>query len=178
MQVVLSKTSLGIIRKLSYTFPSADLRSLYYSLIHPYFEYCNIARRSSETVFFHKLLSNQKKALRLIDGQRINSHAALIFKTYNILNLSDINVLRSACFMYEAVNLEIPSMSNHHFVHNHFTRKSTDVHIIQCRLKVCVESIKFRGPRSWNSIDLHVRLSKSICIFKRKYKSYLLGQYL
>ena len=62
-------------------------------------------------------------------------------------------------------------------IHNHFTRKSTDIHIIQCRLKLRVESIKFRDPHLWNSIDLQIRLSKSVYIFKRKYKSYLLGQY-
>ena len=61
--------------------------------------------------------------------------------------------------MYKAVNLELPSMFNHYFVrnsdvHNQFIRKSTDIHFLQCRLKVRVESIAFRGPHIWNSIDL------------------------
>ena len=36
---------------------------------------------------------------------RTYSHAAPIFKKYNILNLSDINILQSACFMYKAATL-------------------------------------------------------------------------
>ena len=69
MQVLLSKTSksLDIISKISYTLPCTALLSLYYTLILLFTNIYNSAILHGVACLFHKLMSNQKKAVHLID---------------------------------------------------------------------------------------------------------------
>ena len=69
------------------------LRSLYATLINPYFECCNIAGASNSIIQLEKLFIMQKKVLRVITGSIWNSHTSYLFKSNNNLKLFDFNTL-------------------------------------------------------------------------------------
>ena len=65
---------------------SADtLRSLYFALVHPYYEYANIVWAVKNTVVLQKLFITEKRAVRIpaITNSPCNAHTyPLIRKTY------------------------------------------------------------------------------------------------
>ena len=70
---------------------------LYYALINPYFDYCNIVWGIERNVHLENLFKLQKKAVRMITWSKWNSHSSPIFKKLNIFNLFDINILSCPC---------------------------------------------------------------------------------
>ena len=94
--VLLNKTNknLGVIRKLSKLLPLYILHSPYNTLIDPYLQYCNIACATCNTSSVDKLFRMQKRAIRIITGNKWNSHTGNLFKNCNILKLGDKNSLQ------------------------------------------------------------------------------------
>ena len=106
MKVVLNKTSknFGICRKLSFILPSVVVKTLHYSPIKPYIEYCNIAWAVHRTVQIDLLYRIQKKCMRMLTNSHRKARAAPLFKPMNVLNVYDMNKLQIACFVYKSVN--------------------------------------------------------------------------
>ena len=74
-----------------------------------------------------------KKAIRIITGNKWNSHTDNLFKNCNILKLEDINSLQVGCFVYQVINGNMPdSFTNYfimnHGIHTHLTRRIHDIH--------------------------------------------------
>ena len=55
--------SIGIIRKIRKNMPCDVLRNLYFSLLHPSFEYCNVIWAVNITVSLESLFRMQKRAI-------------------------------------------------------------------------------------------------------------------
>ena len=68
IQIITNKVSKGIciLYKVSSILPHSVLKSLYYALIHPYLEYCNIIWASKNDLQLNKLFLKQKRAIRAI----------------------------------------------------------------------------------------------------------------
>jgi len=58
--------SIGIIKHIRKNLPQSVLSALYFSLVHPYFEYCNIVWGICRSAVFNSLFLQQKKAIRVI----------------------------------------------------------------------------------------------------------------
>ena len=72
--------NIGILFKIQKKVPTDSLRSLYYTLIHPYYEYCNIVWAARHTTALDTVMHTQKKAVRLITHSKRNAHTQEIFK--------------------------------------------------------------------------------------------------
>ena len=70
--------SIGIISRCSFFLPKSSLRMLYYSLIYPYFYYCNIVWASTYKVISAALLSCKSALLELL----INHISMLIYRPH------------------------------------------------------------------------------------------------
>lgn len=175
--------NLGVIRKLSSVLPCFVLHTLYNTLIQPYLDYCNIAWASQPSAKLEELFRLQKKAVRIISNKKWNAHTSSLFKSLNILKISDVNKLQVACFVYKGVHHTLPSSFNNYFtlnsaVHDYNTRISSGVHLLQSRIVARHFSIKFHGARVWNSVPIEIRLSLSEHIFKKKLKLFLISSYI
>jgi hypothetical protein len=167
---------------LSSTLPFDILYSLYNTIVNPYFDYCNIAWATNATTKLDKLNRIQKKALCIITKSKWNAHTTPLFRSKNILKICDINSLQVGCFVYKAThNILPPSFCNYFMlnsdVHDHYTRKSSDIHSLESRTSIRQYNVRLYGIKIWNSIPTDIKQSKSIHIFKRKYKYFLLFQY-
>ena len=58
--------SMGILEKIKSNVPCVILRNLYFTLLQPYLDYCNIVRATGTSVMLNKLLVVQNKVLRII----------------------------------------------------------------------------------------------------------------
>ena len=74
--------SVGIIRKSTLYLSTKSLRTLYFSLLYPYFFYCNLVWASTN---LSRLVILQKRVLRTIAKPQCYAHTDAIFKNLGIL---------------------------------------------------------------------------------------------
>ena len=154
---------------------------LYNSLVHPYFDYCNIVWACEQNVHTEALFKTQKKAVRIITKSAWNCHSAPLFKINQILNIFDINKLQTGCFVYKSLNGLLPQTFENYFCKNsllHTTRSQSCLHLFYHRTKVRSNCIKTFGSKFWNSLPVTIKESNSINIFKGKLKSHLIKDYV
>ena len=155
---------------------------LYYALINPYFDYCNIVWGIERNLHLENLFKLQKKAVRVITWSKWNSHSSPIFKQLNIFNSFDINLVQMTCFVYRSPNGQLPPMFKDYFVqnctvHNHITRHCLNLQLPFHRKNIRANSIRVSGVKFWNSISLELRQKPSVFSFKRNIKKYLISLY-
>ena len=164
--------SIGILSKLRIILPPFTLRSLYFSLVFPYLNYCNVVYGGAYACHLKPLEALQKRAIRIINSAPFYSHTNDLFLRSQILKLADIFKLNVAIFMFKNRNnldFQVP--------HDHYTRSSLELVSNFQRLSLTQKSLFFVGPKLWNTIPAFVKQSPSTNIFKSRYKRYLLGLY-
>ena len=180
VSLVCNKVSkhVGILRRIKNKIPVSLLRSLYFTLVNPYFEYCNIIWAICSSVVLEKLFRIQKKAIRLIANSDWNAHTAPLFRDFNVLTVHQINRLQVASFMFKVFYKLLPQYFNDMFisnslVHNYNTRQCDDFHVPYHRLVLASNSIRVYGVNVWNSIPRDLRNTTSLKLFRTMYKLYL-----
>ena len=66
--------SIGIKPRCSFFLPKSSLRMLYYSLIYPYFYFCNTIWASTSKTNLRRLVILQKRIIRIINKSHFNAH--------------------------------------------------------------------------------------------------------
>ena len=99
---------LGILARLRHRLPSRILVNLYYTFVHPYFDYCNIIWATGSSTSLNNLFILQKK------GYAYHHHTFVLASTHcsYVLTVFDINKLQTACFMFKVFNQQLPSYFN------------------------------------------------------------------
>ena len=170
------------ISRCSFFLPKSSLRMLYYSLIYPYFYYCNIVWASTYKTNLRRLVILQKRIIRIINKSHFNAHTDPIFKDLGILKFNDIHLLQLGQFMYSCKNSFLPPKFNNNFsqsnqFHSYNTRNSQAYRLPYCRTNTKKFSPFFQGPKFFNSLDNKIINSQSLSSFKKKLKIKLLSKY-
>jgi len=173
--------NLGVILKIRKNLPQNVLRCLYFSLIHPYYEYCNIVWAINRTTVLNDLFVTQKKALRIITNSDWNCHTKPLFDKLHILSIFSLNDFQVGCLMFCATHSLLPKYFWDMFVYNsdiheYDTRYKADVHSTHHRLNCLTFSIRIYGPTLWNSLAIDLRNVSAYHIFRNRYKHILLTE--
>ena len=104
--------SIGILFKATRSINSKSLRSIYFTLIHPYINYANIAWASTNKTYLNRILGKQKQATRIMYSDGISIPSRLLMKELNILNKYQINILQHLLFMFKVKNSIPPRIFN------------------------------------------------------------------
>ena len=94
----------GCLKRLQNTVPSHVLKAIYNSLILPHLNYCILAWGST----ISRVFKLQKKAIRIINNQKYNSHTDPLYKGNKMLKLSDIYTLKALKFHYQYTHNNVP----------------------------------------------------------------------
>ena len=171
--------NIGVIYRIRKNLPYDALHSLYYALINPYFEYCNIVWAIHRNSKLQNLFICQKKAVRVVTLSGPRTHTEKLFNKLKILTIFDINNLQIACFMYRCVNKLIPI--NFHFMfpsnsiyHSYNTRQKNKIHINKYKLNIRKYTVNIFGPKLFNSLPNYLVETKNVFTFKNNYKFWLL----
>ena len=70
------------------------LKTLHYSLIHPYFQYCNIIWGAVSKLALNRLICLQKRAMRLLTNSCYRTSSNPLFQRLGILKVNDIHRLQ------------------------------------------------------------------------------------
>ena len=73
---------------------------LYYSLIYPYFYYCNIVWASTYKTNLRRLVILRKRIIRIINKSNFKALTDSIFTDLGILKFNDIHLVQLDQFMF------------------------------------------------------------------------------
>ena len=102
---------IGMICKIRHFIPPGILINLYFTLVHPYFEYCNIVWATNLILSLSKLSNMLKRTMRVITNFKWNAHTTPIFKNLCVLTLYNINKFHTGYFMFKVNNTLLQSTS-------------------------------------------------------------------
>ena len=173
--------SIGIIRKSSPYLQNSSLRTLYFSLIYPYLQYCYLVWSSTYPTNLSRLIILQKRVVRLIGKKDYIAHTNPIFKELHLLKFQDIQKLQTCQFMFSYTKKIVPYNFQEMFtlnsqIHNHNTRSKTLFHIPAARTKLRQFSVQYQGPTVYNTLNEEIKQSISY-VFTKKIKRQLISNY-
>ena len=154
------------------------LKTVYYTLIHPYLNYGTILWASSSKTHMRKLQIMQNKAIRAITLSKYNASASPIFKTLGILPVDDIYKFQLSTFMYMHVAHMLPASLMDFFtpninVHDHNTRHRLDPHVRNSNSLLTVQSFLHKAPEIWYQLPQTIKQSITKISFMTKMRKYL-----
>ena len=189
IKIINSKISKGcyaIIRLRPYV-NIKTLLQIYYALVYTHLQYCVTSWGAAAPSHTKKIITKQKKILRLMTYSSFNSHSDPLFKSLKILKIEDILNLKTAMDMYVNIKFDKENSKNptnnkliplHNF-YKYNTRSKADeqYYVPSVSKNIGKTTLNYLRPYTWNKIPLHIRNSKSLILFKKNYKEHLLIQY-
>ena len=130
IQMIENKISknVGILYRSKFLLNQKSLTSIYFSFIHVYINYANIAWSRTNPSKLKKILNKQKHASRIIIlSEERNTHSRPLMKKLGILNIFQLNILQTLLFMFKTKNEESPRIFSDQFSnieHKYSTRFS------------------------------------------------------
>ena len=133
-----------------------SLKIMYFSYIHSYLNYANIALASTCKTKSKPLLYKQKQAVRIVFNEGRLSYSKLLFKILNALNVYKINLYQHLNFIYRLENSNIPAIFNNivnKAEHKYPTKfSSLNYTLRKYSFTNSRFSISFRGRKLWNEV--------------------------
>ena len=94
--------------KASFYLSTKSLRTLYFSLVNPYFFYCNLVWASTYRTNLSRLVILQKRVVTTTAKTHFYAQTDLVFKNLGILKFHDIHLLQLGLFMYSFQKHTLP----------------------------------------------------------------------
>ena len=172
--------SVSILKMLKFNFPGKVLKNLYFSLIYPYYTYCNLIWGSADNKHLNSLVKLQKKSVRIISKVGYLEHTKPLFKNLKILQVHEIYNFNCAKFIYQCYNehslknfkRNLHTNSNYH---DYNTRNKESLRKPKGRLMKFKNSFMSHGIEIWNSLHDSIKDAKTIISFKAHLKGYMMN---
>jgi len=161
--------SIGIIKRISHLLSPQILKNLYYALIHPYLNYCNLIWTSTYPTHLDKLQILQKKAIRVITNSSYNSHTKTLFHNLNVLTINQIRQVQTYDFMFRYERNLLPSAFNSFFPTALLTTQTRSNRTYICpypRTNTRKFSIGYQGPLLWNNLPNSIKTATGFSQYK------------
>ena len=155
--------AIGVLNRLKHFLPLTILIQLYNSLIFSHFNY-GILLWAWQA---NKISKLQKKAIRIITRSKINAHTEPLFKSLNMLKLSDLLTLNKLKFYYKYTNSTLPSyfqnipLLHNADVHMHNTRNRKQYLIPRVKFEVSKNIPKYWLPYLLNNTSETILMKTS-----------------
>ena len=173
--------SIGIIAKIRHYVPRRVLLSVYNSLIVPYLTYGIYCWGNCALTLQRKIVTLQKRALRLIYFSKSKEHAVPFFLKSNCLPLSSLFFRDCSYLLYDINRQTAPLSILNQFVktsqiHNYRTRSvsSDSFYVKFSRTDKMYAFFTRIGAQIWNSIPYSIKILKRSS-FRKRIKELLLN---
>lgn len=165
------------------------LKTVYFSLVYPYLHY-GITSWGSLGIdgdrwvtdcHLKKLEIKQKRALKIITYNPIDTPSTPLFSYLKLLKLKDIYKLKMATEVKRIIDNDLTNQYNLNFtynIHDYNTRSSATKKLgtPSVHTNIGISSFKFQATKIWNQLPENFK-SKSSQSLKNHYKHYLISQY-
>ena len=171
--------SVSLLKMLKFTFPTRILKSLYYSFVYPYFNYCNLIWGGAADTHIKPLVQLQKKCTRIISKVGYLDHTEPLFSELKLLNIEQIYNLNCSKFIFCSENkIKYTEFSDRIRTNGSYHRYPTSTRnelrnplIRKTRFK---KSFFNHGINMMKILPDNIKYAKSLSTFKRKIKDYTL----
>ena len=163
--------SLGILHRANFLLNQKYRKNVYFSFIHSYINYGNIAWGSTSKTKLKKIFTYQKKSARAIFFADRLTHAKPLMLDVNALNVYQINIYQNLILLYKA-HTAIPSIFFNKFSkinHNYLTssKNSGNYTIPKSTMKLTNFAVSRGVPILWNTVlDAKLKEIESLPPFK------------
>ena len=165
--------NIGLLYHVNQYLNESSLKTVYFSYIHSYLNYANIAWASTYPTNLKQIHLKQKHAARIVYNKDKFTNSKPLLKNLNALNVYQINIYQHLGFMHKFNNNETPKVFNNiikrpeHRYPTNFS--SLNFSLKSYSLNNTKYSISFRGPKLWNDIpNKQEKEIQSFPFFKRK----------
>ena len=177
IQSKLSK-SCGILYKVKHILTKETLHILYYSLIYPYLQYCNVVWGMATKSVLNPLMLLQKRIVRIISNVNYYDHTDPLYKSLGVLKINDIFVLESLKFVHCQLHTQqIFSFTRVLDVHNVNTRSRNQLRPSFPRTELQRRFVLYSGCQNWNALPIDIQNIRNKVSFKIKAKRLIIDQY-
>ena len=172
--------SVSILKMLKHTFPTSALKTIYHSLIYPYFNYCNLIWGSAASSYLQPLTLMQKKCIRIISKAGYYDHTEPLFKDQNVLTVPKMFDYNCTKFIYKCYNNKNYANFKNKLVmnsdiHSYNTRSKDALRKPRVRLHKFTNSFLYNGIDMWNDLPERIKLMNSFYSFKIAVETYIIG---
>ena len=173
--------SVSLLKMLKFTFPTRILKSLYYSFVYPYFNYCNLIWGGAASTHIKTLVLLQKKCTRIISKVGYLDSTEPLFSELKLLTIEQIYDLNCSKFIYcSENNIKYTEFSDrirtNGSYHRYPTRTCKQLRNPPIRIIKFKKSFLNHGINMWKILPENIKNAKSLPTFKRKIKDYTLGK--
>jgi len=144
------------LKQIKHFLPKQCMKTLYYSLVHPHLTYGILAWGNTTQSALHQTTMLQKRAIRLINNVKYNSHTDPLFRGSCVMKLNDLFEYQAALFAFDFKSKKLPISFNDMFIfnrdipHSRLTRQSDHLHIVNSHSVFASKLPTFNIPRIWN----------------------------
>ena len=107
--------NIGLLYRAKYFLDESSLKTVYFSYIHSYLNYANIAWASTYQTKLKTVHYHQKHAVRIVFNQEKLTHSRPLLRSLNALNVYQINLYQHLNFMHKVSNNVAPLIFNDMF---------------------------------------------------------------
>ena len=165
--------------RLTNVIPCKVLLILYQTLVFPYLNYYNVIWGCAGASTMSKLITLQKRAVRVIVGAQYRATTSPLFGK---LQMNDLNVLQTVTYMFNIKYNLLPQSCTHLVLitnkdHHYDTRTYSYFAKDSFRINAREHSISIHGPRAWDSLPSEIQDCTSLAVFKKKVSLHLINAY-
>ena len=181
IEVIENKISknIGVLYRASYLLDFKNLLKIYFSFIHIYISYANIAWASTFKTKLQGILKKQKHAARITFHANRFDHSRPLLKERKALNVYQINLIQTLKFMHKTkygINPRIFLPKFREVDHQYPTRFSQDSFYYKRSACKTSFAITLRGPTIWNNfLSQHEKSIPHLLPFLKQIKFKLLN---
>ena len=165
--------SIGLLFRIRAEVPLYCLKTLYFSLIHPYFLYCLPIFGATYATHLDSIKLLQKRAVRILNNANFFDHTNPLFFKSKILKLDDLYKHSIACYIYRNPGV----LDRFSRTHQYDTRDRHSLLPPFVRLRTTQQSFYYNATMIWNEIPIDIKQSLSLGCFKNRYKEFLIAKY-
>ena len=145
----------GVINRVKHVLTRDLWTSLYFSLVQPYFVYCNIVWGGASQSALYRLTCLQKRPLRMITFSEYRAPSNSLFCRLGILKLYDLYKMNVLIFMYKMTFHLLPLSSSQLIQFSdracsYNFRKKVEFKLCRYQSKLREESLGIVGPKLWH----------------------------
>ena len=118
------------------------------------------------------------KFIKIIFGLNTRESVKDVMQKHSIFSINQLKELETASFMYKYLLGDLPETLKNLLDGNYLdgsnsrqTRSQSKLFPRFCRIELTKQSLKYRGPLTWNSTPITIRKIKSYNSFKKRDKN-------
>ena len=176
VEYVSSKVSrrLGLLSRIRSCLTLEASKQVYTSLLHPLFDYADVAWQGISEGCCKELHRLQNRAARIILRKNTSNDT---FCVLNWLNLASRGKMHKCILVFKCLNNLVPKYLTQYFtrnadLHDHAIRRNNDLHPPKPKRNMSKRTFKYAGAIYFNSLPNYVKSASSVNSFKKMLTEY------